>query len=211
MASRPLCHTQLNASDVSRQTACVVTPLSKMCTGHYSWLTVESPRMNPDCDWVIILLYRRKLYICLWMHLSSNLSTPPKQWYGAIVITKLLGPFLVQRSYVSYFPNSKKLVSVKRSVEQFNHGFSINSSRCNEKRIMNLTGSGCLTFDYVLNSIAYAGSSETSWDKSLVNMSTNKDGDNWFLDLKEVKMRKDKKSEWFRNNNLWPTATAFMW
>ena len=67
---------------------------------------------------------------------------------------------------------------------------------------MNLTGSGCFTFDYILNSIAYAGSSETSWGKSLVNMSTNKDGDNWFLDLKEVKMRKDKKSEWFRNNNF---------
>ena len=42
-------------------------------------------------------------------------------------------------------------------------------------------------------------------------MYTNKANNNRFFDLKEIRMRKDNKFEWFRNDNLWPNATALTW
>ena len=47
--------------------------------------------------------------------------------------------------------------------------------------------------------------------KSSVNMYTNKANNNRFFHLKEARMRKDNTFEWFRNDNLWPTATALAW
>ena len=50
-----------------------------------------------------------------------------------------------------------------------------------------------------------------TWGKLLVNIYTNKASDNRFLDLKEVRIRKDRKIEWLRNDNSWPNATALAW
>ena len=66
-----------NVLDMSRLNACVVIPLSKdvhkSLQMHVNWFTVESPGINPDCDCVIILLYCRKLYTCLWINFSSTM------------------------------------------------------------------------------------------------------------------------------------------